>query len=87
MKGVSEMALLSSIYRATVLDNTDPQGMGRLQVSVLGSPGASGWATPCVPYNSSESVTVPPVGENVWVMFEDGDPSYPVWMGWFPTPG
>jgi hypothetical protein len=81
------MALLSSIYRATVINNIDPLSQGRVQVSVLGSPGASGWATPCAPYNSNESVTVPPVGENVWVMFEDGDPSYPVWLGWFPTPG
>jgi hypothetical protein len=25
--------------------------------------------------------TIPAVGQLVWVMFEAGDPEYPVWMG------
>jgi hypothetical protein len=27
--------------------------------------------------------TIPPVGANVWVEFERGDPDYPIWSGGF----
>ena len=30
---------------------------------------------------------VPPVGANVWVEFEAGDPDYPIWTGCFWGPG
>ena len=31
---------------------------------------------------------VPEVGDKVWVAFEDGDPSTPVWLGaWYPSGG
>jgi hypothetical protein len=36
------------------------------------------WAMPCREYQSGR---MPPVGTQVWVMFEGGDPSNPVWMG------
>jgi hypothetical protein len=77
-------ATLQGIYRGTVVDTTDPRGKGRLYITVLDNPGATGWATPCTAYDSSKKVVTPPVGENVWVMFEGGDPSSPVWLGWFP---
>jgi hypothetical protein len=77
-------ATLGGIYRGTVLDTTDPQGIGRLYISVLDSPGSTGWAMPCTAYDSSNKVATPPVGKNVWVMFESGDRSSPVWLGWCP---
>ena len=60
---------------------------GRIQVtvpSVLGS-GQMSWAMPCVPYAGSGVgfFAVPPVGANVWVEFEGGDPDYPIWSGCF----
>ena len=64
---------------------------GRVQVSVpavLGD-GQLSWAEACVPY-AGDSVglfVVPPVGANVWVEFEGGDPAYPILGGCFWGPG
>lgn len=74
-------------YRGKVANNLDPQQMGRLQVSVpaiLGS-GSLSWAMPCVPFAgpSIGFFMIPPVGANVWVEFEGGDPDYPIWSGCF----
>jgi hypothetical protein len=55
-----------------------------LYITVLDQPGSTGWATPCTAYDSSKKVATPPIGDNVWVMFEGGDRSSPVWLGWFP---
>jgi hypothetical protein len=39
------------------------------------------WARPCVPYGH---FFVPPIGTHVWIEFEGGDLSYPIWVGtWF----
>jgi hypothetical protein len=74
-------------YRGTVQNNMDPQMMGRVQVSVpavLGD-GQLSWAMPCAPYGGAGVgfFAVPPVGANIWVEFEGGDPDYPIWSGCF----
>jgi hypothetical protein len=74
-------------YRGSVENNLDPLQQGRIQVSVpavLGS-GRLSWALPCVPYAGSGKgfFAVPPVGANVWVEFEGGDPNVPIWSGCF----
>lgn len=74
-------------YRGTVAGNVDPQQMGRLQVSVpavLGQ-GTLSWALPCAPFAGPGVgfFALPPVGANVWVEFEGGDPDYPIWAGCF----
>jgi hypothetical protein len=74
-------------FRGTVSDNRDPIGLGRLRakvVDVLG-PVESGWALPSVPF-AGKGVglfLLPPVGANVWIEFEHGNPDYPVWTGCF----
>jgi uncharacterized protein involved in type VI secretion and phage assembly len=73
-------------YRGTVADNDDPTSRGRLQVkvpAVLGD--LAVWAMPCVPYagNGVGFYSLPPNESGVWVEFEAGDPSYPVWTGCF----
>jgi len=73
-------------YRGTVIDNADPTSRGRLQVSVPSVLGAVNlWAMPCVPYAGVKVgfYSLPAVGTGVWVEFEAGDPSYPVWTGFF----
>lgn len=74
-------------YRGTVENNVDPLQLGRVQVAcpaVLGS-GTLSWAMPCSPY-AGDGVglfLVPPVGANVWVEFEAGDPDLPILGGCF----
>lgn len=72
-------------YRATVINNIDPQLMGRLMVQV---PDASNlvpstWAMPCVPFAGIQNgfFAIPAIGSGVWVEFEQGDTDYPVWTG------
>ena len=72
-------------YRGTVTDNNDPRSQGRLRAKVpeiLGDV-ESGWALPCAPYASDAMgiYAVPPVGAGVWIEFEAGDVSRPIWAG------
>ena len=70
------------IYRGQVVRNADPLSRMRLLVrvpDVLGDQEA--WAVPCIPIGTS---VVPEVGNGVWMMFERGDPAYPVWIGTWP---
>jgi hypothetical protein len=74
-------------YRGQVANNIDPMQLGRIQVSVpavLGD-GQLSWAMPCVPYAGSGVglFAIPPIGANVWVEFEGGDPDFPIWSGCF----
>lgn len=70
---------ICGIYRATVVDNVDPLSLMRVRVrvpDVLGDQAV--WALPSVPVGDT---TVPQVGKTVWIAFEGGDPSHPVWLG------
>jgi hypothetical protein len=74
-------------YRGLVIENIDPEQIGRvlLQVpDVLGEIPSS-WAMPCVPAAGIQAgcFVVPPIGSQVWVEFEQGDPDYPIWTGGF----
>ncbi|MFE4537265.1 phage baseplate assembly protein V [Streptomyces scopuliridis] len=75
-------------FRGQVVDNQDPLRIGRVTVKVpdvLGDE-ASTWAMPCLPFTGRESgqYVVPAEGAGVWVEFEQGDPSYPIWTGcWY----
>jgi uncharacterized protein involved in type VI secretion and phage assembly len=78
------------LYRGTVIDNADPQQMGRLVIEIpdVNELAPSTWALPCVPLAGAQMGTyfLPQIGASVWVQFERGDPDYPVWMGcWWGT--
>lgn len=73
-------------YRGLVTDNNDPTKRGRVKVqvpSVLNE--LEVWALPCLPYagNNVGLYTIPESGAGVWVEFEGGDPSFPIWTGGF----
>lgn len=73
-------------YRGVVTDHDDPARRGRVKVRVPAVMGEEEvWALPCAPYGGSNMglYTVPEVGTGVWVEFEAGDPSYPIWAGCF----
>ena len=70
-------------YRGTVTD-VDAATM-RIKASVPAVLGdiPSGWCMACVPYAgpSVGFVMLPEVGSGVWIEFEGGDVSYPIWVG------
>jgi hypothetical protein len=71
-------------YRGKVVDNNDPMRLGRVKVSVDGIVDSGGlWAWPCVPYAGPGVgfYCLPPSDALVWVEFEGGDPSFPIWTG------
>jgi type VI secretion system (T6SS) baseplate-like injector VgrG len=73
-------------YRGTVIENDDPLAMGRLLVEAPQVPAvAENWAMPCVPYAGFQVgfFAMPEIGANVWVEFEGGNPSFPIWTGCF----
>jgi hypothetical protein len=77
-------------YRGMVVENIDPLELGRIFVKVAAVPGVvASPAMPCVPYAGPQvgTVLIPPIGANVWVEFEQGDPSHPIWVGCFWTEG
>ena len=73
-------------YRAIVKNNQDPENRGRLQVQVPALMGEEviGWAMPCLPYgggNGRGLYMLPEKEDLVWVEFEAGNISYPIWSG------
>jgi uncharacterized protein involved in type VI secretion and phage assembly len=76
-------------YRGFVVDNGDPENLGRLKLripSVLGDSVVTGWAMPCVPYGGDANqgfLFIPEVGAGVWAEFEEGDLEFPIWVGTF----
>lgn len=80
-----------------VEDATGPDTLGRVKAEVPEVYGAmvSPWALPAVPFAGKGHglVVLPEVGDGVWIEFEAGDISRPVWTGcWWasgelPAPG
>jgi uncharacterized protein involved in type VI secretion and phage assembly len=70
-------------YRGTVSEaNAD----GRIKAyvpAVLGDQQTTGWCLPCVPYAGDQAgiAFLPEEGAGVWIEFEGGDVSYPIWVG------
>ncbi len=74
-------------YKGLVVDNNDPENLGRLCLkipSILGEDVVTGWAMPCLPYggtNDQGFFFIPEVDAGVWVEFEEGNLEYPIWVG------
>jgi uncharacterized protein involved in type VI secretion and phage assembly len=72
-------------YRGIVTANDDTTKRGRVKVKV---PSVYGeelevWAMPCLPYagNNVGVFMIPEPNAGVWVEFEAGDTSFPIWTG------
>lgn len=75
-------------YRAFVVDTEDPDGLGRIRLSVPSVLGeaTSDWALPSVAYGGGADfgmLFVPPAGSQVLAEFLEGDVSAPVWAATF----
>ena len=72
-------------YRGLVTDVEDPEDLGRIKATVPSVYEAedSPWAMPAVAFAgaSHSFLVLPEVGDGVWIEFEAGDPSRPIWTG------
>ncbi|GAA3389431.1 phage baseplate assembly protein V [Cryptosporangium minutisporangium] len=80
-------------YRGYVHDVADPENQGRIRAIVprlLGPSTPTGWALPAAPYAGPDQgfFAVPDPGVGVWMEFEEGDLSRPIYSGlWWGSPG
>jgi len=76
-------------YRGIVTDVD--AGTMRIKANVPAVlPGApTGWCAPCVPYAGPQVgfLMLPEVGSGVWIEFEGGDVSFPIWTGCYWSAG
>lgn len=75
-------------YRGIVTDNADETHRGRVKVKVPAVlHDLQVWAMPCLPYTGKNVGTywIPEKDAGVWVEFEGGDPSFPIWVGGYWT--
>lgn len=74
-------------YRGVVLNNVDPLFRGRIQAQVpaVSSLLPTSWCEPCMPMAGigMGAYFVPQMQAGVWIEFEQGDPSRPIWSGCF----
>ena len=78
----------ANLFRGIVVDNRDPDRLCRLKVQIPAitgdlPPDGLPWAWPCIPYAGPGygMCLIPEQGSTVWVLFEGGDKSKPVWIG------
>ncbi|MET3875617.1 type VI secretion system tip protein VgrG [Chitinophaga sp. OAE865] len=68
---------------ATVTDNNDPEGLGRIRVRFNWQQGHSPWIRLCQPHSGRNKGFhfIPEINEEVWVDFEEGNPEAPYVTG------
>lgn len=70
-------------YRGTVTQVDDATWRIKAKVPAVLGDQDTGWCMPCVPFAGDKMgfVFLPEVAAGVWIEFEAGDVSYPVWSG------
>ena len=70
-------------YRGTVTSVDDATLRIKAMVPAVLGQQESGWCMPCVPYAGAQAgiAFIPEAGAGVWIEFEGGDVSYPIWSG------
>ena len=82
--GLEYFGRFYSCYRGNVIDNRDPDNRGRLKVNVPQIHADDTPDTWCeskgMPAGANSGLfIVPAIGDLVWITFECGDPSHPIW--------
>lgn len=82
--GLEGLGKFYGLYRGEVSSNEDPDFMGRIQVKVpalFGDDVPPYWAPPMGMFSGKNIglFAIPNQGDSVWVVFENGDPRFPVW--------
>jgi uncharacterized protein involved in type VI secretion and phage assembly len=75
---------LAGTIPARVVDNNDPQGIGRLQVQYFWQEeNRTCWVRWMTPHAGADRgvMFLPEIGDEVWIMFEGGDPERPRILG------
>ena len=69
-------------YRGTVTEVADDGRIKALVPAVLGAT-PTGWCMPCLPYAGDQAGVcfIPEQDAGVWIEFEGGDVSFPIWVG------
>jgi hypothetical protein len=77
------LTALGGVYAAVVVTAADPRSRGRVRVQVPGVSGTAvtGWVEPAV-----AGGRLPVVREPVWVLYQQGDVSYPLYLPSLPRP-
>lgn len=70
-------------YRGAVTEVDEATMRIKAKVPAVLGDQTSGWCMPCVPYAGPDVgfAFLPEVGAGVWIEFEGGDLSYPIWVG------
>lgn len=72
-------------HRGVVLNNVDPLFRGRIlaEVPAVSSLFPTSWCEPCTPLAGIQmgAYFVPQIGAGVWIEYEQGDPTRPIWTG------
>jgi uncharacterized protein involved in type VI secretion and phage assembly len=70
-------------YRGVVVDVDASTMRVKASVPAVLPSSVTGWCMPCVPYAGPQVgvLMLPDVGSGVWIEFEGGDVSYPIWVG------
>lgn len=83
-QGLEAIGKYYSVYRGYVIDNNDPDGMGRIQVrlpEISRDKPLIKWAYPKSVFsgNNYGMQLLPMIGDLVWVEFQQGNTRFPVW--------
>jgi hypothetical protein len=83
-RGLEQIGKFYSVYRGYVIDNNDPDNMGRLKIQipqVTRDKTHTKWVWARNNYSGKNygSQILPQIGDLVWVEFEQGNTEFPVW--------
>lgn len=88
--GLADYGRYYGLYRGKVMGTVDDANQGKITVNVpeITQDPTKALANPAWPLHPVMADFPPEVGDTVWVLFEDGRPEFPVWMGhWWTKQG